>query len=378
MNFKHLDEFLKRITDKIVPGADCAVYYHHEPVYRECYGYADVETKRPLTTNTMYSIYSLSKIITCTAALQLFERGEFNMFQPLSDFIPEYRNMNIARRLVNDKIELSRAMRPIRIGDLFTMTAGLSYDLESPSIKRVTRETNGRSPTLDIIRALADEPLLFEPGTHWNYSLCHDVLGALIEVISGQQFGDYLKKNIFDPIGMPDTSFRLPEEKKPRMATKYIYLNDSKTYTLNPGVAYVFGTEYESGGAGLYSCAGDYMKFVETLCRLGTAANGERILSPRTVNIMRTNHLTSVTMPSFNWIHLLGYGYGLGVRTLVDPSRISTLSPVGEFGWSGATGGFAVIDPETELSIFYAQHMQNSQEEFIHPRLRNIVYAALE
>ena len=161
MTFSHLDAFLRKITSTIVPGLDCCVYYRHEPVYRACYGYADVETKRPITTDTMYYLYSASKVITCAAALQLHERGEFLMFQPVSDFIPEFRNMKVAHRMLNGDDEIVPAMRPIRIQDLFTMTGGLSYDLDSPAIRRIRRETDGRCPTLATVKAIADEPLLF-------------------------------------------------------------------------------------------------------------------------------------------------------------------------------------------------------------------------
>lgn len=300
------------------------------------------------------------------------------MFQPVSDFIPEFRNMKVAHRMLNGDVEIVPAMRPIRIQDLFTMTGGLSYDLDSPAIRRIRRETDGRCPTLATVKAIADEPLLFEPGTHWNYSLCHDVIGALIEVISGKRFGDYLKEYIFDPLGMKDTSFCLPEEKRHRMAAQYRFDSGTRTYVPKQGNDYVFGSEYESGGAGLISTVDDYMRFAEALCRFGTAENGERILSANSVKLMRMNHLTPQTLPDFNWIHLSGYGYGLGVRTLLDPTRISTLCVEGEFGWSGAAGAYVIIDPENEVTVYYAQHMLSCQEEYIHPRLRNVVYADLQ
>ena len=377
MKLSRLDAYLKKLTETVIPGVDCSVYYRHEPVYRGCYGYADLAAKRPVTSETMYYLFSATKVITCTAALQLHERGEFLMFQPVSDFIPEFRNMKVARRLLNGDVEIVPAARPIRIQDLFTMTGGLSYDLQSPSIRRMQRETDGRCPTVETVKALADEPLLFEPGTHWNYSLCHDVLGALIEVISGKPFGVYLKENIFDPLGMKDTSFQLPEEKRHRMAALYTLDSVSRTCLPKEQNDYILGSAYESGGAGLISTVDDYMRFAETLCRFGTSEDGVRILSSSSVRLMRMNHLTPQTLPDFNWIHLAGYGYGLGVRTLLDPTRISTLAVDGEFGWSGAAGAYVIIDPENEVTIYYAQHVLGCQQEYIHPRIRNIVYAEL-
>ena len=377
MEFKRLDAYLQKIAGTLVPGVDCSVYYRHQPVYRGTYGYMDVESGRPMERDAMYHIYSASKLMTCVAALQLHEQGEFLMFQPLSDFIPEFRDMKVGRRLLNGAIELVPATRPIRIGDLFTMTGGLSYELQSPAILRMQQETNGRCPTVDTIRAIAGEPLLFEPGTRWQYSLCHDVLGALIEVISGMSFEDYLQENIFRPLGMRDTTFHLPEEKAHRMASQYTYLMNEHRYVPKSGNDYVFGTEYESGGAGVISTVDDYMRFADTLCRMGTSHDGVRILSENSVELMRTNHLSEELLRDFNWIHLQGYGYGLGVRTLMDSSRIGTLSLDGEFGWSGAAGAYVIIDPENELTLYYAQQCLSAQELYIHPRLRNCLYADL-
>ena len=377
MEFKRLDAYLKKLTPTSVPGVDCAVYYRHEPVYRGCYGYADVENKRPITPDTMYYVYSATKLFTCAAALQLHERGEFVMFQPVSDFIPEYGHLTIGRRLLNGDMEYTDAKRPMLIQDLFCMTGGMNYDLQSPSIRHMQQETGGRCPTVETVKAIAREPLLFEPGTHWNYSLCHDVLAALVEVISGKRFGAYLEENIFQPLGMKDSTFHLPEEKRGRMAALYTFDAEKRTYTSYAGNDYVFGTEYESGGAGLISTVDDYMRFAEALCRFGMGNNGERILSASSVRLMRRNHLTPQLLQDYNWPHLQGYGYGLGVRTLMDPTKLSNLSQDGEFGWSGAAGAFVIIDPENELTVYYAQHMLNNREEYIHPRLRNAVYADL-
>ena len=377
MEFKRLDSFLRSITPQLVPGLECSVYYRHEPVYRVCYGYADAEEKKPVSPDTLYYLYSVTKLFTCAAALQLHERGAFLMFQPVSDFIPEYGSLTIGRRLLNGDMEYVPAKRPMLIQDLFCMTGGMNYDLQSPSIRRIQQETNGRCPTVETVKAIAREPLLFEPGTHWNYSLCHDVLAALVEVISGKRFGDYLQENIFSPLGMQDATFHLPAEKQDRMAVQYTFDADKGTYTRRSGNDYIFGTEYESGGAGLIASVDDYMRFAEALCRFGKTPDGNRILSENSVRLMRMNHLTPQTMSDYNWPHLQGYGYGLGVRTLMDPTRLSTLSLSGEFGWSGAAGAFVIIDPEMELTAYYAQHMLNNREEYIHPRLRNALYADL-
>jgi len=375
MDFTKLKLFMDKITEWRVPGADCAVYYKNQPVFRYSAGYADIKSKRPFTSNELFFLYSTSKVITCTAALQLFEKGGFLMSDPLCEYLPEFSEMYIKK---TGSDELIKAHNEIKIRDLFTMSAGLTYDINSPSLRKIKKESQGKCPTREVIKALAQEPLVFEPGTHWNYSLCHDVLGGLIEVISGKKFSEYLQENIFNRLEMKDTGFYLTEEKRQRMATQYQF-NDEKNCSeeilLNN--VYKLGTEYESGGAGLISSANDYIKFANALCNNGKAENGRQILSRNTIDLMRTNHLGETSLKDFNWSQMIGYGYGLGVRTMIDKAKGGSLSPIGEFGWGGAAGTYVIIDPENELSVFYAQHMLNSQEPYIHPRIRNIVYSCI-
>ena len=379
MNFKELEQYLDQITAWRIPGADCLVYLHGQPVFRYGAGYADLASKRPVSERDLYFLYSMTKVITCTAALQLHEQGKFLMTDPVWTYLPEFKDMSVQQTDDDGQVVLKKAEKEITIRDLFTMMAGLTYDLNTPSIRAVREHSQGRSPTRDVIRAIAADPLLFEPGTHFNYSLCHDVLGALIEVISGKRFGKYLEEAIFQPLGMKDTGFSLTDARKERMATQYNY-DDTTGKALRVAMANVFvvGSEYESGGAGLISSVDDYMRFADTLCHKGLSRGGERILSSHSVDLMRTNHLDDASLRDFTWIQMAGYGYGLGVRTMLDRTRSGSLSPVGEFGWAGAAGAYVLMDPEHELTVVYAQHLLNSQEPFVHPRIRNLVYRCLE
>lgn len=378
MEFIELKTFLEQITKWRIPGADCAVYYNNKPVFRYSAGYADVKAKKPVTPDNLYNLYSTSKVITCTAALQLFEKGKFLMTDPVSEYLPEFKEMYIRKTAANGQTELIKACKSIEIRDLFTMSAGLTYDMDTPSIKAAREKTDNKCPTREIVRAIAGDPLLFEPGTHWNYSLCHDVLGGLVEVISGMKFGKYLDENIFQPLEMKDTGFDLTDEKRQRMAAQYSF-DDEKNRAMEIPLTneYKLGSEYESGGAGLISSVDDYIKFANALCNKGISQNGEQILSKRTIDLMRTNHLDETSLKDFNWIQMRGYGYGLGVRTMIDRAKGGSLSPVGEFGWGGAAGAYVMIDPDNEVAVFYAQHLRNNQEPFVHPRLRNIVYSCL-
>ena len=378
MNFDNLTQFLDRITAWRIPGNDCRISIGGNEVYSHQSGYADIASKRPMQGDELLYLYSLTKPITCTAALQLFEKGGFLMNDPVSEYLPEFKDMTVRRIADNGVASVIPAKNPITIRNLFTMTAGLTYDHFTPSLNKLRETTGGRCPTRDAMRAIAQEPLVCEPDESFRYSLCHDVLGGLIEVISGMKLGDYMKKNIFEPLGMKDTFFTLPEDKKHRMMTQYTF-DDEKNAPVDTGLdnEHKMGTEYESGGAGLISSAADYMRFARAMCSKGTSKDGYRLLSPVTVDLMRTNHLTPRQREGLSWVQLTGYGYGLGVRTLTDPTQ-GSLSPIGEFGWSGMAGTYVIIDPENELAVFYGQQMINNQEPYVHPRIRNIIYSSIK
>lgn len=377
MDFKPLTQFIDSITSWRIPWAEVLVMYRNETVFRYRNGYANLEDKMPIDDRKIFNLYSLTKIMTCTAALQLVEKGVMLLNDPISIYLPEYAEMTVRGILPDGGSTLEKAERPITVRDLFTMTAGFSYDLGAPSIQEVVERTKGRVPTREFAAALAKEPLLFEPGTQWNYSLCHDILAALVEVVDGRKFGSYIRDEITGPLGMNDTGFDLTEEQRSRLAPQYEFNDGLDKPLRKDGNGFRVGTEFESGGAGLLSTVSDYVLFLNTLTHWGTSPDGVRILSPSSVNLMRTDHLTEPMRGDFNWEHLAGYGYGLGVRTHISKAASGSLSPVGEFGWSGAAGCLAIIDPESELTVMYAQHLLNNQEPYVHRRLKNIVYACL-
>lgn len=377
MNFEALKQFMDKLTSWRIPGCDCGIYYNNEPVFRYSSGYADIENKKSFTEDTLINIYSCSKVITCTGAMHLYENGGFLLTDPLYEYIPEYKEMYI-KTIIDGNEEFVRAQNPITIRDLFTMSAGFTYNISCPSIENVRDVTNGRCPTVDVAKAIARELLLFEPGTHWNYSLCHDVLAAVVEIISGQRFNTYMKENIFEPARMNDTSYICTPEAEMRMAEQYRFDNKLEK-SINTGKvnSYRIGTEYDSGGAGIVTSVNDYLSFANIMANGGKTKDGYQILSKRGIDLMRTNQLNEQQLKDFNWIQLTGYGYGLGVRTLIDPAKGGALSAKGEFGWPGAAGSYGIIDPENKLAVFYAQHLLNNQEPYVHPRLRNIIYSCL-
>lgn len=360
-----------------IPSSDIVVYHRGEEVFRHSAGFQDVSTGEPIRRDALYFMYSASKLITCVAGMQLLEEGRFIMRDPIANYLPEFANVKV--KVTDGRQQTSYVpAKPIRIHHLFTMTSGIPYNTAAPEIKACMEEHNGAPSTADIIRAYAARPINFQPGDHWMYGFSHDILLRLIEAIVGEPFSVYAKRRILDPIGMKNTCYHLTDEICPRMAAQYRF-DDKLGYAVDVGLtnSHIFGPKFESGGAGAISCLDDYILFAETLTHMGVAPNGNRILSERAVNLLRSDCLDDKTRPDFNWEAMRGYGYGYGVRTLIDPARGGTLSSIGEFGWGGAAGAYVHCDPEKEVSIIYLQHMLNNKEPIVHPRLRNLVYAGL-
>ncbi len=368
MNFTNLKNFIDTLPEYGIPSSDIIVYRDHKELWRHTVG-------EPLRGDELYYMYSCTKVVTCIAALQLFEQGKFLMKDPISQYLPEFDELYVKKGNFSVACET-----PITFYHLFTMTAGFNYDLTTPHIREVVEKTNGRAPTRELIASLAKAPLDFEPGTQFQYSLCHDVLACLVEVISGMTFGEYCKKNIFEPCGMENSTFIATDEIRARMAPQYRY-NDARKKALRVDLTnpYVPGTEYESGGAGLISSLGDYIKFTDALACGGVSYLGNRIISENTLKMMRTNCITDEMKLAYHkkWSALDGYGYGFGVRCEPDFSYGIVASP-SEFGWHGAAGSYMIIDPETKTSLFYAQHMLNNKERYVHPRIRHCFYSGME
>ena len=374
-DFSALRDYIHYVTEVIgVPSAAIVVKQGHEQLYYYQAGTQDRATGEPLRQNALYHMYSCSKVVTCVAALKLFEQGKFLLLDPVENYLPEFADTQYMKGSYPQPTKNILTVR-----DLFTMSSGLDYNLNTVHVNNVYEATDKRCPTREMVKAIAKSPLCFEPATQWMYGLSHDVLAAMVEVISGMRFSEFVKKEIFEPLGMKDSCYHIEEIDRSRMAAQYRY--NEKTKVANPiplTNSYVPGTEYDSGGAGMISSLHDMSIFADMLACGGVGANGVRILAPATVDLMRENQLDPTRLDYFHarFPHFRGYGYGLGVRTHIDRTA-GSLSPLGEFGWAGAAGAYIGMDPQNQLSIFYVQHMLNSQERIIHPRLRNIVYAAL-
>ncbi|WPX08303.1 serine hydrolase [Caldicellulosiruptor danielii] len=286
-------------------------------------------------------------------------------------------------------MQIEKTKNPILIKHLFTMTMGLPYAhpfRESPTaieMKKVREELIKNYGKYDIVteaKAMAKVPLEFEPGTRWLYGYGHDVVAALIQIISGKKVSEFLKEEIFEPLGMNDTGYRYFGDIEERMVTCY-KRNEDGTLEKTRGIFDEFhqpDSLYEGGGAGLFSTVRDYIKFSQMLAN-GGVYKGKRIIGRKTIDLMRTNQLDKRQLLDFNKnnVYLAGYGYGLGVRTLISTAEGNFNSSTGEFGWTGALGTYVSIDPSEGFSLVYMHQMIPNMEQYYHLRVRTVAYGCL-
>ena len=378
MNFEKLDKYIDSLPEQTaIPGCDIIVYQDHKQIYRRQAGFRDVENRIKINGKELYWIFSATKVFTCTAALMLLEKGKLSLSDPVSKYLPTYGILSVI-----EKGRVHAGYNPMTIEHLFTMCGGLNYDLNSPSIMKAKLYSGGKADTLTIVNAIAEEPLIFCPGEHFTYSLCHDVLAAVVETVSGMRFSEFLKLNIFDKLGIKEATFAPTQQQMDRMASEYVYdaqTNRARPYPGGKVNEYRITENYESGGAGLCIGAEDYIRLPDALACGGIGAAGERLLKPETVELMHSDFLKDHRRKEiFERLWKNGYSYGLGVRTLVDEGF--SKSPIGEFGWDGAACAYTLMDTKNKLSIYFATHIRSYGYgyEVIHPRLRDLVYEGLE
>ncbi len=370
-------------------GAAIAVIHKGREVFRNEYGYADKEKKIPMASDSIFRCYSMTKPITSAAVMTLIEKGLLSLDDRVDRYLPGFQD----QKVFTEK-GLVPVNTPVTIQHLMDMTAGVNYpDASFPAGQpmqdmideyyRKIFEEDTPTTTLDLANLIGQQPLKFQPGDGWNYGFCADVLGAVIETISGKTFGEYLKETIFEPLGMTDTDFYVPEEKQNRFCQNYQYMPETKT--LEPCTWQHLGLSYfhlkkpafESGGAGLVSTINDYSKFAQMMLNKGTY-NGVRILGRKTVEEMTKNHLTEKQLATYDWEQLAGYGYGNLMRVLIDPEHSFCLGSKGEFGWDGWLGCYVSMDPVEDLAIIYVIQKCGGNGFRDIKVIRNIVYSALE
>ena len=352
--------------------------------YFEAFGMQDVEAGLPMRRDTLFRIYSMTKPITSVAALILFERGEFLLSDPVEKYIPELRGL----RVIEDPSgPLDRTLpleREIRIRDLLVHSAGFSYPWMTPpgplaeayrALQRGQREGFLQA----FVRRLAKLPLLYQPGTRWNYGRATDVLGHLVAVVSGTPLHVFLREEIFEPLGMSDTGFQVPAGELGRFAANYtpgpqggLQLVDtpSKSRFRRP-------PRFLEAGGGLVSTAMDYARFAQMLLD-GGELDGRRILGPKTIDLMTRNHLSEQELQAdFLQQAFPGWGFGLGVSVITDVARTQLPGSDGEYGWNGAAGTTFWVDPEEELIAIQMTQLMNFARYALPSQFRALVYPTL-
>lgn len=367
MDFSALRAYQDGLIGRLSVGTGLSVYSKDQEVYRHMNGFADREKGLPVRGDTLFHMYSLTKPLVCALALKLYEQGRFQLEDPVSQYLPEYAHL---------KVEFDQGVRDAKcrmlLWHLFTMTSGLDYNVEA-----MTPFFMSQGPLLTTRQAaafLAKKPLSFEPGERFLYGFSHDVLGAVLEVITGQSLGQLLKEHLFSPLGMNNSFFQVPADSRKLLA---------KAYQLEPPFDLLDDAhpldhflQFESGGGGLIMSLDDYLMFARMLARGGTSQDGKTILKPQTLQLMHTNQLSGDLLAGYQE-NRPGYGYGMGVRVMLDPQSIGAESKVSEYGWSGMMGCYFLVQPQDQVcAVFVTQSMPGPNRP-VHPQLRDLICRAV-
>lgn len=394
MNLKKLDYLGKLLEQSVleekVVGASILVAYEGKEVFRGNYGFSSKEKQIPIKNNTIFRLFSMTKPITAVAAMILYERGQLDLLAPVSQYIPAFGSMKVWT-----EEGLVEAKSQILINQLLNMTSGLVYpDANDPVGREMALKMRelfghvleGAEPDLmEVCEGIAQVPLAFHPGEDWRYGASADVLGAVIEVITGKTLGEFYQEEIFGPLGMVDTKFYVPEDKSDRFAEMYSLDSISGRRVPTPkddlvemGFFDFFHSPlYELAGGGLFGTMEDYIEFAQFLLDGGEKA-GVKILGRKTLEYLQENQLNSQQMKSFQWDSIVGYGYGNLMRTLINKAQAASNGTIGEFGWDGLAGTYFFVDTKEKLVVVYMQQNREGADLTIRRKIRSIVYGAME
>lgn len=374
--------FQREMEAERIKGASLLVTHRGKTEFRRVYG-SDAQ-------NGIYKIFSMTKPITAAAFMLLYERGLVDIFDPVSKYLKGYEHMKVStpRGLID-------ADRPITLKHLLNMTSGLVYPGAGSEPERIMddlyRQLHAKAvqganmSNLDIINALGSVPLLFQPGEAWHYGISADVLAGVVEAVSGVSYGEFLKKEIFEPLEMKDTDFYVKEEEYCRLSQVYSRADEKGRLCKADEKAYAWLNMYaptkppyiESGGGGLYSTLEDYSHFVQMLAE-GGSYGGKRILGRKTVEYISSAQLTRQQKNTIDFYGSAGYSYGNLMRVMEDPGEAGSNGSVGEYGWDGLAGTYFFIDPKEELTFVYMQQIEQGADQELRRKMRQIIYAALQ
>ena len=388
----HLDRHY--ITPGKIAGCQVAVGRHGHLAYVASLGHRDRERGVEIGDDTIFRLYSMTKPITSIALMQLFEQGMFQLDEPVARLFPSWRSHQVWVSGAGDEMVTEPARRPVSFRDLLTHTSGITYGGVLPgmgdqhpvdALYRTLKIRSAGVPTTmaEFMDKLSQVPLAFQPGTAYMYSLTTDVCGALVETLSGQPFADYLQQHILGPLGMTDTSFQVAADKVHRFASNYARNADKTTTLLDDAATSAFTKPpaFTSGGGGLTGTMADYIRFCEML-RLGGALDGKRIIGPRTLDLMRLNHLpggkdlASADVALLELRGNVGVGFGLGFASTIDQVATGGLCR-GDYYWGGAASTVFWIDPIEDLWVVFMTQLMPSNSFDFRGQLRSLIYSAI-
>lgn len=387
-----LDAYMaKAVADGRVAGMSTLLARHGQVVSEKTYGYQSLATRVPITRDTIFRLYSMTKPITGVAMMMLFEDGKWRLDDPITRFVPEFKNLKVMTGVdAAGHMTVEDMKRPPTMRELMSHTAGFGYGLaDQHPVDKLFREKRvlGATGLADLIARHVDIPLMFQPGTKWSYSSAVDIQGYIVEKLSGQKLGEFFQQRIFKPLKMTDTAFYVPADKANRFAA--VYAGNPKTGKIEE-VKELFGTampsyleppQMESGGGGLVGTIGDYARFAQMIANKGEL-DGARLLAPASVELMGTNMIPKDVLVGSNGIGPTRFneavGFGLGVMVVNDPRAAGTLEGKGSMSWGGAAGTWFWVDP-TEGVIFVGmiQRMGDTGGDPLGTMSRTLTYQAL-
>jgi CubicO group peptidase (beta-lactamase class C family) len=383
--------FARYVDEGLLPGWLVLVARDGKVVHLSTCGQRDVEAALPVEPDTIFRIYSMTKPITSVAAMMLYERGAFELKDPISRFIPSFADVKVYKSGSAVNPVTGPATEPVRVWHLLTHTSGLTYGFHHAHPVDAMYRAGGfewGSPPGEDLAACCDRwasfPLLFQPGTEWNYGVSTDVLGRVVEVASGRTLDRFFAEEIFEPLGMTDSAFFVPESEQRRLAALYVPAPDTRRATRMDamGNAAAGPPVYLSGGGGLVSTASDYHRFTQMLLRRGEL-DGVRLLGSRTVDYMTSNHLPggadleTVGRPLFAETAFDGVGFGLGFSVVVNHVANKVLSTPDEYAWGGAASTAFWVDPRERITVLFLTQLLPSSTHPIRTQLKQLVYQAL-
>lgn len=375
---RRVNALLKRYIDAgEISGSVALVARHGKIVHFEAQGVSDLETKAPMKTDSIFRLASMTKPVTSLAVMMLHEEGAFLLDDPVSRFLPEFKTMNVAmankpNERAGGGYRLVPAAREITIRHLLTHTAGLASGTSGPTVDAYRSLAAARKPNdtmADMVKRLAVLPLNFHPGDHWEYGPATDVLGRLVEVISGLTLDEFFQQRILGPLGMRDTAFYLPSDKLPRLVSAYTKKDGRLTKLPSPPP----NTRYFSGGGGLAGTAEDYLRFSQMLLN-GGQIDGLRLVSRKTMEAMTTNQIGDLPLWQDTYRN---YSFGLGFRVRRELGQSLTLGSVGEYGWGGAYGTFFWVDPKEKMTGILMIQLMPYAHLNVRPEFQNVVTQAI-